>query len=71
MTVIRLMLLALLWPLLAGAQVLELTPDTACGAPGVGTVRVQTALHSYVDVTLPVAGSNAWSRATGWRGVSS
>lgn len=27
-------------PLLAGAQVLELTPDTACGAPGVGTVRV-------------------------------
>lgn len=26
-------------PLLAGAQVLELTPDTACGAPGVGLVR--------------------------------
>lgn len=33
---------------------------------GVGTVRVQTALHSYVDVVLPVAGSNAWSRAMGW-----
>lgn len=32
--------LAMLWPVLSGAQVLELTPDTACGAPGVGTVRV-------------------------------
>ena len=31
--------LAMLWPVLSGAQVLELTPDTACGAPGVGTVR--------------------------------
>lgn len=31
--------LTLLWPLLAPAQVLELTPDTACGAPGVGLVR--------------------------------
>ncbi|MBL8361415.1 MAG: hypothetical protein JNN18_13060 [Rubrivivax sp.] len=40
MTMIRLILLALLWPALSGAQVLELTPDTACGAPGVGTVRV-------------------------------
>lgn len=26
-------------PLLAGAQVLELTPGSACGAPGVGLVR--------------------------------
>lgn len=26
-------------PPLAGAQVLEVTPDTACGAPGVGLVR--------------------------------
>lgn len=31
---------ALFWPLLAGAQLIEVTPDTACGAPGVGTVRV-------------------------------
>lgn len=33
---------------------------------GTSTIRVQTALHSYVDVTLPVAGSNAWSRAFGY-----
>ena len=33
---------------------------------GVGTVRVQTALYSYVDVVLPVAGSAAWTLAYGW-----
>lgn len=33
---------------------------------GTSTVRVQSALHSYVDVTLPVAGSASWSRAVGW-----
>ncbi|MBP7667139.1 MAG: hypothetical protein KA774_09860 [Burkholderiaceae bacterium] len=31
--------LAAAWPLLARGQVLELTPDTACGARGVGLVR--------------------------------
>jgi hypothetical protein len=33
---------------------------------GVGTVRVQTALYSFVDVVLPVAGSAAWTLAYGW-----
>lgn len=33
---------------------------------GTSTVRAQTARHSYVDLTLPVAGSAAWSSAIGW-----
>lgn len=33
---------------------------------GTSTVRVQTALHSYVDVVLPVSASSAWSRSYGW-----
>jgi hypothetical protein len=33
---------------------------------GTGTVRVQTARHSYVDCVLPVSGSNGWTRAFGW-----
>jgi hypothetical protein len=33
---------------------------------GTSTIRVQTALHSYVDVTLPVAGSASWHRAVGY-----
>lgn len=33
---------------------------------GTGTVRVQTAVHSYVDVSVPVAGASAWVEAYGW-----
>lgn len=33
---------------------------------GTSTVRVQTALHSYVDLTLPVGGSAAWHHAYGY-----
>lgn len=49
MTMIRLILLALLWPALSGAQVLELTPDTACGAGAAGRRLAGAAL-------TPVAG---------------
>lgn len=37
---------------------------------GVGTVRVQTSTHSYVDVDIPIAVSNAWVEAFGWLEVS-
>lgn len=33
---------------------------------GTSTVRVQTALHSFVDVVLPVAGSADWHHACGY-----
>lgn len=33
---------------------------------GTSTFRFQTALHSYVDVTLAVAGSASWTRGYGW-----
>ncbi|HET6582101.1 MAG TPA: hypothetical protein VFG69_01615 [Nannocystaceae bacterium] len=33
---------------------------------GVGTFRFQTSPHSYVDVPIPIAGSDAWVEAYGW-----